>query len=102
MMVRSNLLCPRKEVDNELSGCIKSATEVGGDFMEAGTKRKAPDMANTGTSNEDSSNMANVWQEALRKDLDNRNPAMVVDDLGSILCEYGIQVSSTQKKSKLV
>ena len=98
VMVRSNLLGPTQEGDAQIDGCVKSATEVSG-ASDSIAKRKAshvddvPDEAN--------SSAKSSWQEQLRKELANRNPASIADDLSSILQEYGIQIDPATKRAKL-
>ncbi|CAJ1932864.1 unnamed protein product [Cylindrotheca closterium] len=98
VMVRSNLLGPTKEGDSQIDGCVKSATEVSG-ASEPTAKRKASGMDEV--PNESNSSAKSSWQEQLRKELANRNPASIADDLSSILQEYGIQIDPATKRAKL-
>eukprot|EP00526_Cylindrotheca_closterium_P002685 CAMPEP_0113615892 /NCGR_PEP_ID=MMETSP0017_2-20120614/7945_1 /TAXON_ID=2856 /ORGANISM="Cylindrotheca closterium" /LENGTH=1002 /DNA_ID=CAMNT_0000525163 /DNA_START=225 /DNA_END=3233 /DNA_ORIENTATION=+ /assembly_acc=CAM_ASM_000147 len=111
VMVRSNLLCPTQGGDSQMDGAVKSATEVSGAPDSTNKpKRKAAVMDEVPSENNEVPDQANSnssaaatlsWQEQLRRDLANRNPDSIANDLSSILQEYGIQIDPATKKAKL-
>lgn len=108
-------MCPAQEGGNKIDGCVKSATEVNG-VPDSTPKRKtsdkskrkaadmghAPDQANPPPDQVEPP-VPSFWQEALKKDLANRDKDSIADDLSKILQEYGIQIQPNMmaKRAKL-
>jgi len=108
VMVRSNLLCPSHEGDNQIEGCVKSAAEVNGssdsttkEQINDTSKRKASAIDSTNNKEQGSPPSVSFWQEALKKDLATRNKDSIANDLSKILQEYGIQIDPATKRAKL-
>ena len=110
VMVRSNLLCPTQELDSQIDGCVKSATEICDSTSNDSAAKTSIQTTDTGkrkagamesTTQEGRSPPPSFWQEALKKDLATRNKDTIADDLSKILQEYGIQIADISKRAKL-